>query len=137
MTPGSSSPATMAASRARVTCSRRLSGRNTEIWDAAPSARRLFDVKLATSPLAQLSRYRTGPVTGTRPLPVNGGRRATALQPGPHSQGALRKDLAAVDDQRLAGDITGFARGQESDCPADILGFPESIRRNRRQHSSF
>ncbi len=39
---------------------------------------------------------------------------------------AFRKYLAAIHDERLAGDIAGFPGGQEPDAPADILGLAKS-----------
>ncbi len=43
---------------------------------------------------------------------------------------ALGDNLAAIDDDRLAGDVGGFLRGEEQGGMADILDRPELLQRN-------
>src|SRR6516164_434306 len=46
----------------------------------------------------------------------------------------LGQHLAAVDDQRLAGDVAGLGRGEEPDRPADLLRFGITAHRDRCEH---
>src|SRR5262249_3122813 len=50
------------------------------------------------------------------------------------SQRRFRQYLAAVDDQRLAGDVARLRRGEEADGPADLLGLGVAAHRDRGEH---
>lgn len=43
---------------------------------------------------------------------------------------ALGEHLPAVQDERLAGDVSGFVGDEVADCPADLLGLGQSPERD-------
>src|SRR5438477_3918774 len=53
------------------------------------------------------------------------------------AEGRLGKHLTAVDDERLAGDVGGFRRCEETDGPADLLRFGIASHRDRREHPAL
>src|ERR1700722_18783146 len=63
------------------------------------------------------------------------GQRDPGMAEPPFLARALRQHLAAVDDQGLAGDVTGLRRRQEAHRPAHVLRLPDPAQRDGAEHA--